>query len=93
MIDDKITEEFRNILRRLKLDTNSEKYNSICNNPSSDEERRVWELCEKFWSNENNPSVLNIDEYKINNNLDYSAAKRDLAELKELLDKLGWDEI
>lgn len=81
---------FRNILRRLTAPENSEKYNAICTLPMTDDENRIWELCQKFWPEGSPGAHLNIEEYKVNDIYDDFTANRYLSELETLLDKHGW---
>lgn len=80
-------ERFRNILKRLKSDSNTARYNAICTLTQNDDEQRVWGICREFWGN--NEAPLNIENYDVKD-LDAAYAKRLLNELESLLDKLGW---
>lgn len=86
-------EGFRNILRRLKAESNRNKYNDICNKCNNADEERVWQLCQKFWPQAYSDRNVSIDEYVANDNLDEQTAQRYLKELSDLLDKLGWDQV
>lgn len=82
-------ERFRSILKRLNSNSNRERYNAICTLPSDNvDEKRVWEICKKFWGK--NEAPLNIDNYDVKD-LNTDSAKRLLDELEKLLDKLGWE--
>jgi hypothetical protein len=85
------TELFRDVLRRMKSKGNYERYNSICTKPCNDDEERIWALCEHFWPKEYSKRQLDIGQYVINEELDPTMAKKYIAELQELLDKLGWE--
>ncbi len=41
-------ERFRNILKRLKSDSNKARYNAICTLTQNDDEQRVWAICREF---------------------------------------------
>lgn len=84
-------EDFRNILRRLKANSNCERYNSICTKLCSADEERIWALCQKFWPQLYTDRNIDIDKYVANNCLDEKTAQKCLAEINELLDKLGWE--
>jgi len=84
-------EGFRNILKRLKADSNRERYNAICSRPCNKEEERIWKLCEKFWPQSYSDRNVIIDEYVANEHLDERTAQQYLKELSYLLDKLGWN--
>ena len=58
-------ERFRNILKRLNSDSNRECYNAICTLPKNDDEKRVWDICKKFWGK--NEAPLNIEYYDVPN--------------------------
>ena len=83
---------FRNVLRRVKAQNNCERYNSICNPCSADEER-IWVLCQKFWPQLYADRNIDIDKYVANNCLDEKTAQKYLFEIHELLDKLGWEKV
>ena len=83
------TEAFRCVLKRIKSEANKNKYISICTCPCNDEEKRIWEICERFWPKEY-IKRLDIDNYPINDCLADSTAQRLLAELERLLDQQGW---
>ena len=83
-------ERFRNILKRLKSDSNKARYNAICTLTQNDDEQRVWAICRKFWGN--NEAPLDIENYDVKD-LDATYAKRLLNELESLLDKLGWEKV
>lgn len=51
-------ERFRNILKRLNSDSNRECYNAICTLPKNDDEKRVWDICKKFWGKNEAPFGL-----------------------------------
>ena len=80
-------ERFHNILKRLNSDSNRECYNAICTLPKNDDEKRVWDICKKFWGK--NEAPLNIEYYDVGD-LDADCANKLLDELEKLLDKLGW---
>ena len=82
---------FRNVLRRVKAQNNCERYNSICTNPGNADEERIWFLCQKFWPKLYTDRNIDIDKYVANNCLDEKTAQKHLAEIHELLDKLGWE--
>lgn len=82
---------FRNVLRRVKAQNNCERYNSICTNPCGADEERIWVLFQKFWPQLYTDRNIDIDKYVANNCLDEKTAQKYLAEIHELLDKLGWE--
>lgn len=82
---------FRDVLSRMKADSNRERYNNICVETRNSDEERIWELCQKFWPKEDSDRKENIEDYVVNPCLDERNANRELRELNELLDKLGWD--
>lgn len=84
---------FRNILRRLKAESNQKKYNDICTRCNNADEERVWQLCQKFWPQTFSDRNVNIDKYVANDSLYEQTAQRYLKELSDLLDKLGWDQV
>ena len=84
--------EFRKILKRMKADSNSERYHDICIRCHNEDEERIWELCEKFWPNEYAKRNVSIDEYVANEDLDPDLARKYIKEVTDLLDKLGWAE-
>lgn len=84
-------EGFRNVLRRLKANSNYERYNSICSKPCNADEERIWVLCQKFWPQLYSDRNVSIEKYVANNCLDEGTAQKYLAEIHELLDKLGWE--
>lgn len=85
-----IIDEFRSILKRIQSPTNSEKYHSICIKTCSEDEERLWKLCEAFWPPEYKCQTPDIEKTMPNPNLDHITAKRYINEINELLDKLGW---
>lgn len=84
-------EDFRNILRRLKANSNCERYNSICTKPCNADEERIWALCQKFWPQLYSDRNIIIEKYVANDCYDERTAQKYLAEIHELLDKLGWE--
>ena len=86
----KYVEEFRKILKRMTADSNSERYCNICNCCHNEDEKRIRELCEKFWPKENARENDSIDQYVANEDLDPNLAQKHIDELTDLLDKLGW---
>lgn len=82
---------FRDVLSRMKDESNREKYNSICVRTHNEDEERIWELCQKFWPQDYSDRKENIEEYVVNTSLDVAMANRYLHELNDLLDKLGWN--
>lgn len=81
-------EPFRQILRRIYAPSNQKRYQSIFAKRENEDEERLYFLCQKFWSPEN--QVLDIESYIVNDTLNAQTAMRDIAEIKQLLDKLGW---
>ena len=86
-------ESFRNILRRVKADSNREKYQAICSRTQSDDEERIWYLCKAFWPELRIWENINIDKYVPNASLDEAKAEEYICEIHNLLDKLGWKRI
>ena len=84
-------EGFRDVLRRLKADSNRERYNSICTRTCNADEERIWVLCQKFWPQLDSDRNIIIDKYVANDCYDERTAQKYLAEIHELLDKLGWE--
>ena len=84
------TEAFRNILRRLNLEANCERYSAICVHPDTDKEKRVWQLCEKFWPRVYSDRDVDADKYVVNDSLDERMARKYIQEIETLLDELGW---
>ena len=78
-------------MRRLKAESNCERYYCICTQRCNADEERIWQLCQKFWPQEYFDRDVSIEEYVANDCLDEQTAKRYLKELSDLLDKLGWD--
>lgn len=85
----KYVEEFRKILKRLKAESNRERYNALGNLSRNEDEERMWQLCRKFWQDEQSQREGN-GEYAINENLDEAMAQKYIKELTALLNKLGW---
>ena len=81
---------FRDILRRIYLKENSEKYQLICTKVCNADEERIWQLCKAFWHPKYSYRTFDIEKYEPNPNLDDITAKRYIKELTQLLDKLGW---
>lgn len=84
-------EGFRNILRRIKADTNIERYQSIFTQTTNDDEKRLRELCQKFWPKRYSDRDVDIDEYIASDGIDERIAQKNIAEITCILDKLGWD--
>lgn len=72
---------FRDVLSRMKDESNREKYNSICVRTHNADEERIWELCQKFWPQDYSDRKENIEEYVVNTSLDVAMANRYLQEL------------
>ena len=89
-MEKEVIQAFRNILKRIYAKENSEKYNSICAKTRSEDEERVWKLCEAFWHPDYAHRTSDIEKYEPNPSLDDATAKRYLEELTQLLNKLGW---
>lgn len=83
-------QEFRNVLKRIYLQENRERYTSLYAPERNGDEERIWKLCEEFWPPEYSKRTPNIEAYAPNSNLDDVIARRYIKELTELLDKLGW---
>lgn len=81
---------FRMILKRVKLEENSEKYTAICTGTCSEDEEKIWKLFQKFWVPDYSRRESSIDEYPVNDSLDSYSANRYIDEIIALLDKLGW---
>ena len=84
-------EDFRNILRRVKSESNQERYNNLFTSEITDEERRLLNLFQKFWPDEYLKRTVSIDEYVANSNVDKKLAQKHIQEMHKLLDLLGWE--
>ena len=89
-MEEEIISAYRKVLSRIYAKENIEKYHSICMKVSNKDEERIQKLCEAFWHPKYSYRTYDAEKCEPNPNLDNTTAKRYLAELTRLLDKLGW---
>lgn len=82
---------FRAILKRLKAESNYQRYTAINTLANSDDEEQLWSLCKKFFPENISVKSLDIAKYCVRDNLDEHLAFRYIKEIEMLLDKLGWE--
>ena len=75
-------DRFKALITRMRL--KPERYNQIYTLTKNDDEKRIWEICQKFWGDDRS------GDSNITGTLDHTYASHLLDELDTLLNKGGW---
>ena len=77
-------ERFKALILRMKK--NSKRYNEINLRTETDDEKRIFDICKKFWGNNN----LDLSGFNIKDDMDPHYAHKLLDELESILNNLEW---
>ena len=90
MVSEKTNQLYRDILRRIYSKENQERLRLFHNPDRSEEEDRIWEICQILWPNNSTQRTFIIDQWEVNPILDDPTAKRYINDLERLLNELNW---
>ncbi|ADU24271.1 hypothetical protein [Ruminococcus albus] len=84
-------ERFRQLMKRMHLPSNSEKYTQVCIHPKDLGYGNVlWDLCKAFTVENPSFDMNDLAKYKVREGLNPRIASRDLDKIEEILDNNAW---